>query len=238
MRAIEAVTTPGETAALCHSVGVSRASLYRRRCSTCCTTSGSSTNRPPKSMPRCSRSSGTSVPRAQCIVCSRAAKEVRERRAQARHPVYAHPSSWRCARIRSGRGTSPNSRPPLLLAVRHPRPLQPLRGGLDGRAPGECSPGGAPDCGDLPEAGRALPRTNSPFMRTAARPCGASSSRGFSQIWASPPVIRGTARAWRRTPPILSGSCRGHHVQKRCPRPCGSIGRRNRRARMPQERRP
>ena len=31
MRAIEAVTTPGETAALCHSVGVSRASFYRRR---------------------------------------------------------------------------------------------------------------------------------------------------------------------------------------------------------------
>ena len=31
MRVIEAVTTPGETAALCHSVGVSRASLYRRR---------------------------------------------------------------------------------------------------------------------------------------------------------------------------------------------------------------
>ena len=31
MRAIETVTTPGETAALCQSVGVSRASLYRRR---------------------------------------------------------------------------------------------------------------------------------------------------------------------------------------------------------------
>ena len=31
MRAIEAVTTPGETAALCQSVGVSRAALYRRR---------------------------------------------------------------------------------------------------------------------------------------------------------------------------------------------------------------
>ena len=31
MRAIEAITTPGETTALCQSVGVSRASLYRRR---------------------------------------------------------------------------------------------------------------------------------------------------------------------------------------------------------------
>ena len=48
----------------------------------------------------------------------------------------------------------------------------------------------------------------------------------------------GTARAWRHTPPIPSGSCRGHHVQKHRPRPCGSIGRRNRPARMPQERRP
>ena len=31
MQAIEAVATPGETAALCHSVGVSRATLYRHR---------------------------------------------------------------------------------------------------------------------------------------------------------------------------------------------------------------
>ena len=31
MRAIAAVTTPGETAALCHSVGLARASFYRRR---------------------------------------------------------------------------------------------------------------------------------------------------------------------------------------------------------------
>ena len=31
MRAIEAVTAKGETSALCQSIGVSRASLYRRR---------------------------------------------------------------------------------------------------------------------------------------------------------------------------------------------------------------
>jgi hypothetical protein len=31
MVAIEAVTTTGETAALCHSVGLARATLYRRR---------------------------------------------------------------------------------------------------------------------------------------------------------------------------------------------------------------
>ena len=47
----------------------------------------------------------------------------------------------------------------------------------------------------------------------------------------------GTARAWPRTPPIPSDSCRGRPVPKRCLRPCGSTGRRNRPARMPQERR-
>ena len=31
MRAVVAVTTPGATAVLCHSVGLSRASFYRRR---------------------------------------------------------------------------------------------------------------------------------------------------------------------------------------------------------------
>ena len=31
MGAIEAVTTPGETAALCQSVGLARATVYRRR---------------------------------------------------------------------------------------------------------------------------------------------------------------------------------------------------------------
>ena len=109
MRAIEAVTTPGETAALCQSVGVSRASLYRRRrpalrpapprpraprrarwvrpnarrCSTCCTASGSSTSRPPKSS---SRSRPTlDVSRA------RGGQGVLERRAQARHPAYTAP---------------------------------------------------------------------------------------------------------------------------------------------------
>ena len=62
-----------------------------RRCSTCCTARGSSTSRPPRSMPRCSRSRRTSAPRARCIACSPRPHEVRERRAQARHPAYAAP---------------------------------------------------------------------------------------------------------------------------------------------------
>ena len=37
---------------------------------TCCTARGSSTSRPPRSMPRCARSRRTSAPRARCIACS------------------------------------------------------------------------------------------------------------------------------------------------------------------------
>ena len=116
MRAIEAVTTPGETAALCQSVGVSRASLYRHR-----------RPRPPASTrprPRSPRALAPTERQAvldvlhserfvdqspaavhatlleeQTYLCAprtmyrvlAAADEVRERRAQARHPAYAAP---------------------------------------------------------------------------------------------------------------------------------------------------
>ena len=117
MRAIAAVTTPGETSALCHSVGLSRASFYRRR-------------RPPPSLPP--PPSRAPSPRALAADERQAmldtlhserfvdqspaevhatlleeqtylgsvrtmyrvlaeAHEVRERRAQARHPVYTKP---------------------------------------------------------------------------------------------------------------------------------------------------
>ena len=117
MRAIEAVTAPGETAALCQSVGVSRASLYRHR-------------RPPPPAPPTRprapspRALGSTERQAvldvlhserfvdqspaevhatlleeETYLCSprtmyrvlAAAHEVRERRAQARHPSYAAP---------------------------------------------------------------------------------------------------------------------------------------------------
>ena len=117
MIAIEAVTAKGETSALCQSVGLARASLYRRRhparpagtvparrpssrapwsrpnvkpSSTCCTASGSLTSLRPKCMRRCWRNSGTS---ARCTMYRVLAEahEVRERRAQAQHPSYAKP---------------------------------------------------------------------------------------------------------------------------------------------------
>jgi putative transposase len=116
MVAIEAVTTTGETAALCHSVGLARATLYRRR-------------QPARVLaptPRAPSSRALGLAERQAILdvlhserfvdqspaevqatlleehtylCSTrtmyrildAAREVRERRDQARHPVYAKP---------------------------------------------------------------------------------------------------------------------------------------------------
>ena len=117
MRAIEAVTTPGETAALCQSVGVSRASLYRRR-------RPALRPAPPRPRAPSPRALGATERQAvldvlhserfidqspaevhatlleeQTYLCAprtmyrvlAAAKEVRERRAQARHPAYTAP---------------------------------------------------------------------------------------------------------------------------------------------------
>ena len=116
MIAIEAITTTGETAALCQSVGLARATLYRRR-------------QPPRPSTPTVRvaSSRALVPaerqavldvlhserfvdqspaevqatllEEQTYLCSTrtmyrildAAQEIRERRAQARHPAYAKP---------------------------------------------------------------------------------------------------------------------------------------------------
>ena len=115
MQAITTIATPGETAALCHSVGVSRATLYRHR-----------RPAPPPPRPRAPspRALGPTERQAvldvlhsprfvdqspaevhatlldeQTYLCSprtmyrvlAAAHEVRERRAQARHPAYAAP---------------------------------------------------------------------------------------------------------------------------------------------------
>ena len=115
MRALEAVTAKGETSALCQSIGVSRASLYRRRRPT-----------PPATRPR-APSPRALVPaerravrdtlhsarfvdqspaevyatllEEQTYLCSprtmyrvlAEANEVRERRDQVRHPAYVKP---------------------------------------------------------------------------------------------------------------------------------------------------
>ena len=116
MVAIEAVTTTGETAALCHSVGLARATLYRRRQPA---RSSRSTVRPASARAlglaerqavldalhseRFLDQSPTEVHATlleeQRYLCSvrtmyrvlAGADEVRERRDQARHPIYGKP---------------------------------------------------------------------------------------------------------------------------------------------------
>ena len=117
MRAIEAVTTPGETAALCQSVGVSRASLYRRRRPAPLSTPTRPRAPSPRALGTTERQAVLDVLHSerfvdqspaevhatlleeQTYLCSprtmyrvlAAADEVRERRAQAQHPVYTKP---------------------------------------------------------------------------------------------------------------------------------------------------
>ena len=71
-------------------------------------------------------------------------------------------------------------------------------------------------------------------QRAPSQPASAISRRPTSTT-AAPPRSSpsGTAPVWPRTPPIPNGSSRGHHGPKRSQQPPGSIGRRNRPARMP-----
>jgi putative transposase len=80
--------------------------------------------------------------------------EVRERRNQLRHPRYAPPEllatcpnqlwSWDITKAPRPRQVD------LLLSLRHPRRVQPLRRGMDGRAPRDRRLGRAAHRGDLP----------------------------------------------------------------------------------------
>ena len=116
MIAIEAVTTAGETAALCQSVGLARASLYRRRqparSSTPTVRAASSRALVPaerqavldvlhseRFVDQSPAEVQATLLEEQTYLCSTrtmyrildAAHEVRERRDQARHPAYAKP---------------------------------------------------------------------------------------------------------------------------------------------------
>ena len=117
MIAIAAVTTTGETSALCHSVGLSRASFYRRRQPTRLSTPTPSRAASPRALAAVERRAildtlhserfidqspaevhATLLEEQQYLGSVRTmyrvlaeANEVRERRDQARHPVYTKP---------------------------------------------------------------------------------------------------------------------------------------------------
>ena len=162
MRAIEAVTAQGETSALCQSIGVSRASLYRQRRPTPPATPRRPRTPSPRALVPAERRAvrdtlhsarfvdqspaevHATLLEEQTYLCSprtmyrvlAEAGEVRERRDQVRHPAYVKPElvatapnqvwSWDITKLK---GPGPVS---LLLALCDPRPLQPLRRGLDG----------------------------------------------------------------------------------------------------------
>ena len=117
MTAVTTVTTPGETAALCASVGVSRASFYRRQRPAGPPRPRPARAAPPRALAPSERQAVLDVLHSdrfvdqspaevhatlleqQTYLCSprtmyrvlAAAGEVRERRDQARHPAYAKP---------------------------------------------------------------------------------------------------------------------------------------------------
>ena len=117
MRAIEAVTAKGETSALCQSIGVSRASLYRRRRPTPPATPRRPRAPSPRALVPAERRAVrdtlhsarfvdqspaevyATLLEEQTYLCSprtmyrvlAAADEVRERRDQVRHPAYVKP---------------------------------------------------------------------------------------------------------------------------------------------------
>ena len=117
MHAIDTVTLPGETSALCQSVGLARASFYRRRQPARVSTLRSPKAPSPRALVPAERQAvldtlhserfvdqspaevHATLLEEQTYLCSArtmyrvlaAADEVRERRDQARHPAYARP---------------------------------------------------------------------------------------------------------------------------------------------------
>jgi putative transposase len=266
MDAIEAVTTTGETAALCLSVGLARATLYRRR-------------QPARALaPRVrAPSSRALVPAERQVVldvlhserfvdqspaevqatlleeqtylCSTRtmyriladAHEVRERRDQARHPAYAKPElvamapnqiwSWDITKLK---GPIPYLYYSLYVildlfsryvvgwmvaAHENARLAQRL---IDAT----CRKQGIGPNQLTIHADRGAPmRSKLVAELFSDLSIAASHSR---------PV---TARAWPRTRRTPNASCRAPRASKSCRTRFGSIRRRNRPTRMPQERR-
>ena len=153
---------------------------------------------------------------------------VRERRNQREHPQYTKPELV---------ATAPNQtlvlghhqavgadQVDVLLPLRRARHLQPLRGRLDGRRPGELGAGRSSHRRDLPQPGRPAPGAH-----PALRPRRADDEQ----------VHRTTARRPRRDPfteppsgvrrqPLLRGAVQDPEVPPRLPWPLPRHHRRNR----------
>ena len=191
MIAIEAVTTTGATAALCQSVGLARATLYRRR-------------QPARSStptPRAASSRALGLAERQAVldvlhserfvdqspaevqatllagtdVSLLHAHDVSHSRRRGGSPGAARPGAASGVRETGARGDGPESDLvvgyheaeradplPVLLAVCDPGSLQSLRRGLDGRRARERPPGPAPDRGDVPQATHRSAATHDP----------------------------------------------------------------------------
>ena len=110
-----------------------------RPCSPSCTASGSSTARPRRSGRRCWTRAATWPRSARCTGCWRRTAELRERRDQLTHPPYAEAGAARRAAQRGVELGHHQAQGPgevdLLLPLRDPRRVQPLRGRLDRPAP-------------------------------------------------------------------------------------------------------
>ena len=138
--------------------------------------------------------------------------------------------SWRRARIRSGRGTSPNSRAPIPYRYYSLYVILDLFsryavGWMVARH-AECAPGGAPDCGDLPEAGhRPAPTHHSCGPRRAHAK--QARQRCSSQIWTSTPGHIAAAREQRQS--VLRSAVPDREVPAGVSRPvrlaCPRVGR-------------
>ena len=242
-------------AALAAQVGApacqaSRASFYRRqrcspvqrppgrcvkpsasRSSMCSPARASSTVRRRRSWRRCSTKAITCAGAAMYRILA-ADQPVRERRNQREHPQYTKPElvatapnqtwSWDITKLLGPTKWT-------YFYLRRARHLQPLRGRLDGRRPGELGAGRSSHRRDLPQTGRPAPGAH-----PALRPRRADDEQ----------VHRTTARRPRRDPfteppsgvrrqPLLRGAVQDPEVPPRLPWPLPRHHRREPSAELP-----
>ena len=153
---------------------------------------------------------------------------VRERRNQREHPQYTKPelvaTAFEPDMVLGHHQAVGADQVDVLLPLRRARHLQPLRGRLDGRRPGELGAGRSSHRRDLPQTGRPAPGTH-----PALRPRRADDEQ----------VHRTTARRPRRDPfieppsgvrrqPLLRGPVQDPEVPPRLPWPLPRHNRRDR----------